>query len=404
MFKLYNTIRPYAWGSEAAITEYLGVGGSVRPQAEMWLGAHPGCPSTHDGVALDSLISKHPEQLLGANTVSTFGPELPFLMKVLAARTPLSLQVHPTSSQAQAGYEREEAAGIPVDSPTRNYKDRHHKPEIIVAVTPFSALSGFRHPSAVAADVHALLGENLDGIADRFTTALTHTDEAVALHNALALLLSGDSEVPAFVDTLVAAARTVQDKSAETANSRSYMQQLDTITRTAAVYPSDPGVAATLLLNRVDLDPGDALYLDAGNIHAYLSGLGIEVMAASDNVLRGGLTPKHIDVAELESVVKWVPVDPPYVTPKVSVSDGGATVLEYTPGAAEFAVDKVTMRAGESVEYPAGGPRVVLVESGAVTLGDLHLDRGGSAFIGADEDAVIAATGESAVWVSRLPN
>ncbi len=281
-----NEPRDYAWGSTTLLSEYLGRTASGGPEAELWLGAHPGSPSVvtagaHAGTALGTALEADGARQPG------------MLLKVLAAAQPLSLQAHPDAVRARDGFAREDAAGIPRDAPHRSYRDPHPKPEIIVAVTPFEALSGFRPPAEARAVVDALAAAD-----ERVAPLREHVLEG----DALAWLLSGAGDVAPVVAAAVAAADAIAE---------AHPAEADTIARLSAAHPGDPGILVALLLNRVSLAPGEALFLPAGNLHAYLSGLGIELMGPSDNVLRGGLTPKHVDVAELLAVVDPAPLEDP---------------------------------------------------------------------------------------------
>ncbi len=392
MLHITNDIRPYAWGSPTAIPELLGVEETGGPLAEMWLGAHPGAPSRVDGVQpLPEVIAADPVAALGQRSVQNFGPELPYLMKVLAAAEPLSLQVHPTMAQAQEGFAAEEAAGIPRDASFRNYKDPRHKPEMIVALSQFDALSGFRSPARARAGFVSILGEPQDGqhFWTKLNTVLAGSHPADALSNALTLLLTGGQDARHFVEVLVEVSHDASGEDAET------------VRLLGSFYPGDPGVAAALLLNRVHLLPGQALYLDAGLVHAYLSGLGIEVMAASDNVLRGGLTPKHIDVAELENVVKFVVSNPLLVEP-VTSEQGGSTRVLYQPPVAEFQVERFDLRPEAVAVIGGDGARIALVISGSVNVGDTSLVRGDAGFFAASEGdiSIVAGPDGASVFVT----
>lgn len=302
MDRLVNTVRPYAWGSTTAIPELLGTAPTGEPQAELWMGAHPGAPSRTERGALNELIAADPVRELGEQAVEKFGPRLPFLLKLLAAGAPLSLQVHPDLEQAKAGYAAEEAAGIPVDAPHRMYKDANHKPELICALTPFDGLCGFRAP-VEAADLIAALG--VDSLKPYVDLLHAHPEEA-ALREVLTALLTADREEMAHtVAQAAAAADRLGGDHAPFAG-------------LAHHYPGDPGVIAAMLLNRVRLQPGEALYLGAGVPHAYLDGLGVEIMANSDNVLRCGLTPKHVDVPELLRIVRFEPNESAVLRPEAS--------------------------------------------------------------------------------------
>lgn len=393
MYEIENVLRDYAWGSTTAIASLLGRPESGRPEAELWIGAHPDSPSVahlpEDGSRspLDALISSDPEHFLGAESVSAFGPRLPFLAKILAAAQPLSLQVHPSLEQAREGFARENEAGIDPHAAHRNYKDDNHKPEMILALTPFEALCGFR-PAAetrkilqhVAAAFHgggqapellrALLGD-LDG-----------PDEGAALRRAFERLITGGTDVAE--ETALVVAALVSGAPLEP-----YQAELGTAISLNEKYPGDPGVLISLLLNRISLKPGQAVYLPAGNVHAYLHGLGVEVMASSDNVLRGGLTPKHVDVPELLRTIDFHPVAVPML-------DAEKTVLDqdiFRPPFREFQLQRIELGPDAGpVPLAQAGPAVIIVVAGDVYLdspkGDLQLWRGGSAFIAAAEAPV----------------
>ena len=279
--RLATTIRPYDWGSVTALPELFGTEPTGKPQAELWMGAHPGAPSTVGDVPLGDLIARDPAATLGERTAARFGPELPYLLKVLAIERPLSLQVHPTSEQAAAGYAGENARGIPLDDFARTYKDASHKPEMVCALTPFHGLCGFRAPASAAGLLDRL---GVPGLRPWIDT-LTSGEPAPAMRTV-------------FAEMLGEAARPLRDL-IERALLGSAEPDLAAYGDIARAYPGDPGITAALLLNHVELEPGQALYLGAGVPHAYLGGIGVEIMANSDNVLRCGLTPKHVDVPEL---------------------------------------------------------------------------------------------------------
>ncbi|UZX05350.1 mannose-6-phosphate isomerase, class I [Arthrobacter sp. CDRTa11] len=406
MYEIENVLRDYAWGSTTAIAGLLGRPESGLPEAELWISAHPDSPSVArrpDGssVPLDALIAEDPEHFLGGPSVSEFGPRLPFLTKILAAAEPLSLQVHPSIEQAKAGFARENAQGLAPDAANRSYRDDNHKPEMIFALTPFEALCGFRRPretqeilrqlmksfDLVEAPVPALLESLLEDLAD--------PDEGVALRNAFTRLISGGEDV-AEATALVAAAL------ASGAPRAPYETELSTVASLNEKYPGDPGVLISLLLNRISLAAGEAVYLPAGNVHAYLHGLGVEVMASSDNVLRGGLTPKFIDVPELLRTIEFQPVAVPMLAPQIS----GLGQELYQPPFREFQLQRIVVKP-ESAPVPLAqsGAAVVIVVEGSVYLdspkGDLQLSRGGSAFLPASEAPVnvhaVAGTSEAAI-------
>lgn len=379
MDRLSNTVRPYAWGSTTAIPELLGVAPTGEPQAEMWMGAHPGGPSrvTRAGQAeqpLSALIEADPERELGPATVAKFGPRLPFLFKILAAGAPLSLQVHPDLAQAKEGYAAEERAGIPIDAPHRNYKDANHKPELICALTPFEGFCGFRDPDRTAELLAALEVDSLKPYVDLLHA---HPEDA-ALREVLTAVLTADpTDMAATVTETAAACDRLGGAHAPYAV-------------LAHHFPGDPGVLAAMLLNHVRLQPGEALYLGAGVPHAYLGGLGVEIMANSDNVLRCGLTPKHVDVPELLRIVRFEANDPGIQRPEASPS--GEEVYE-TP-IDEFRLSRYARTEGATpADLTTHTPQIVLATSGTPRTNDLSLTPGQSVFVPAGEKVELSGTG-----------
>lgn len=361
-----GAVRNYAWGSRTALAELTGRPlPTEHPEAEMWFGAHPAAPSRVSGTDLTllDLISTSPEEELGPDRHSD---RLSFLIKLLAADQALSLQAHPTKQQAEEGFARENAEGVPLTASRRNYRDDNHKPELLVALTRFEALAGFRP-------------------LDRTRRLLTALDVPL-LARSTALLGSGaDAEdlralVTTWITLPVAAKTELVD--AVTDACRTFSGGEEWMLRSARVavdlaeqYPGDSGVLISLLLNHVVLEPGQALFLDAGKLHAYLRGTGVEVMANSDNVLRGGLTTKHVDVPELMRVMDFTPVADP-VCPR---SDDG----RFHVPVPDFGLRE----AGRDEVAPVTGPAVVLVASGAAELG-----------CGVLEEPVTVRAGH-AVWV-----
>ncbi|TXS40740.1 mannose-6-phosphate isomerase, class I [Streptomyces sp. uw30] len=374
MDRLDNTIRPYAWGSTTAIAKLLGVEPTGEPQAEMWMGAHPGAPSRTERGTLVEVIEADPERELGATAVAKFGPRLPFLLKILAAGAPLSLQVHPNLEQAKEGYEDEERRGIPVDAGHRNYKDANHKPELICALTEFDGLCGFRDPIEAA---DALDGLGVDSLKPYVDLLHAHPEEA-ALREVLTAILGADPEEMA---------RTVAEAAAACAHlGGEYAPYADI----AHHFPGDPGVIAAMLLNHVRLQPGEALYLGAGIPHAYISGLGVEIMANSDNVLRCGLTPKHVDVPELLRVVRFEAGDPGVLRPEASPD--GEEVYE-TP-IDEFRLSRYVLPEGTVAhDLTRATPQILLCTAGAVRVGEHELTPGQSVFVPAGEKAEVSGAG-----------
>jgi mannose-6-phosphate isomerase len=393
MNRLLNTVRPYAWGSTTAIPELLGTPPTGEPQAELWMGAHPGAPSRIDRgagpVALDAVIEADPVAELGETTVKRFGPRLPFLLKVLAAGAPLSVQVHPDLVQARAGFAAEEARGVPSDAPERNYKDANHKPEMLVALSPFDGLCGFRRPTETAELLDALGVRTLVPYVD----ILRAHPEDRALREVLAAVLTADPE--AMAET-VRAATEAATRLAATPGAP-HPAAYAAYAKAAHSFPGDRGVIAAMLLNHVRLQPGEALYLGAGVPHAYLDGLGVEIMANSDNVLRCGLTPKHIDVPELLRVVRFEAGDPAVLRPEAA-PDGEEL---YAAPIDEFRLSRYVLAPGSGTRtLDRGAPQILLCTGGEVRLRTagtgLTLARGESAFVPAAQRTELS--GEGAVF------
>lgn len=384
---LTGTVQPYAWGSTTALPDFLGVPATGEPQAELWLGAHPLAPAEVGDTPLDVMINNDPDAVIGQASVTAFGPQLPFLVKVLAAGQALSLQAHPSRAQAEAGFAREEAAGIPRDAPTRTYRDDWPKPEAICALGEFEALCGFRDP----AEVYQLFVD----LGVQSALALVEPLRQGAVGEVFGALLRLSDTERTVVDLVVQAARAALSEA-------THDSELARFCRTAVelndCYPTDPGVLAALLMNRVTLQQYDALFLPAGNLHAYLRGLGVEIMANSDNVLRGGLTPKHIDIDELLNLLDFTPGLTNAVTP-VEEAPG---VWAYPTPAPEFALWRISMSQDPVTLPGAGSGRVVLVTEGEAALTasstSLNLAKGQSAFVTADDGAV-ELTGSGSVFV-----
>jgi mannose-6-phosphate isomerase len=357
---LDSAIRPYAWGSPTAIPALLGVPPTGGPAAELWMGAHPDEPShwaSHpDRPALDALIAAAPEQLLGTRNVERFGPHLPFLLKLLAADKCLSIQVHPNVQQAQVGFAGEEELGVPRSSPARNYSDPNHKPELLCALTEFEALCGFRPVAATLDYFDALIGvgvkqlapyrdliEATDGLRAAFTTLITLPDPART----------------ELIDAVVGGCRTLADAGGPWSGAAraSVLAGTD--------FPGDIGAVLALLLNYVRLEPGQAIYLAAGNVHAYLRGFGVEILANSNNVLRCGLTEKHVDVPELLRIADFQALADP-LSP-VSVVSSAESV--YPVPVPDFQLSVLEPCAGEVV-LPGDRPHVLVVTRGSVAVSD----------------------------------
>ncbi|RMI13286.1 mannose-6-phosphate isomerase, class I [Cellulomonas triticagri] len=386
MIRIESAELHYAWGSPTAIPELLGTPAPGGPVAEAWFGAHHAGPSpvfTPDGGGTGTLveaIDRDPRGALGDGVVARFGPTLPYLLKIIAAESPLSLQVHPHVDAARAGFDREERAGVPLDASHRSYRDRNHKPELVYALTRFEAVCGFRAPRRAAellAGLDAPLAEELHDV-------LAAQPDARGIESAFTQLLEPETrptarEVQGVVD---ACAARLADGSPSPRADR-------TVVRLAEAYPGDPGIVTSLLLNPVTLHPGEALFVPAGGVHAYLRGVGVEIMASSDNVLRAGLTPKHVDVAELLRNVDYVAAPPIRIAPE---RFHGATRVYYAP-VDDFELSITGVEDDGVHPLPGRGPRVLLCLEGDATVrassgAELRLTRGQAAFVPASDGSL----------------
>lgn len=395
IYRMANTIQPYPWGSRDAMADLYGfVNEAHGPMAELWMGAHPKAPSiaqTDDGpVALDALIAADPAGTLGGTE------RLPFLFKILAAAQPLSIQAHPSLARARSGYAREEAAGVPIDAPERNYRDDNHKPELICAIRTFWGLRGFRD----ADEIGRLMADLPLG-----PCQLPRDDADLARFFA-ALLRMGPAERAALTDSAVR--RATAEWPGDVLSARPEPDDRRALfywtRRIAEVFPGDIGIVAPMILNVFCLRPGEATYQPAGVLHAYLEGVGAELMANSDNVLRGGLTGKHIDVDELLAVGVFRSEPPVMLAPRPdSFGTTNCTVTYVTPFD-EF--ELVAVSVADAVSLPGGVPQIVFGHEGTLELdGDschLSIAPGGSAFVTATVRTV-KLTGHGVVFVARTP-
>ncbi|GCD18622.1 mannose-6-phosphate isomerase, class I [Cellulomonas algicola] len=398
MRRISPATQHYAWGSTTAIPDLLCVVPDGRPVAEAWFGAHPSAPAVvhedEDDVPLDRLVAADPTATLGEDVRARFNGELPYLLKVIAAESPLSLQVHPSRDRARAGYAAEDAAGVPLDAAERNYRDRNHKPELVYALTRFDAMVGFRASRRVAellagldaplaADLHALLvSDPTPGAVRRAFQWLMSPDTRPA-----------EDDVRKFAD---ACAQRLADGSPSPRTDR-------TVMRLAAAYPGDAGAVTSVLLNPVTLHPGDALFVPAGSVHAYLHGVGVEIMANSDNVLRAGLTAKHIDLPELLANLDAVAAPPIRIAPERVFT---STEIFYAP-VDDFELSVTRLTDEGATRIPGRGPRVLLCLEGEVEVraqdGEpMVLTRGQAAFAPAS-DGVLTAWGDGVLIQADVP-
>jgi len=391
---LQPVIRPYAWGSRTGIAELQGRPvPAAGPEAELWMGAHPSAPSVvvREGAAvrLDAAIAAAPDRELGAGCAARFGGRLPFLLKVLSAEKALSIQVHPSRAQAEAGFKAENSRGLSIGDPARNYVDDWPKPELLCALTSFEVLAGLRTASDAAGLLSELEVERLRPVVEPLESGA----DPELLGRALALILSWpDDDRAALVGDVVAACTR------RARGSGRYAAAYAAACRIAADHPGDTGVVAALLLRHAVLAPGEAVFMPAGGLHAYLHGTGIELLANSDNVVRAGLTGKHIDVPELLRLL-----DPAVAVPVLHPDALGNGVVGYGDQVPEFRLFRLDL-GEDATELPGAGPRIVLCVEGAVMLrgssGEVvKLGRGESAFLAA-ADGAVSGTGPGKVFVA----
>ncbi|UVE94844.1 mannose-6-phosphate isomerase, class I [Dietzia sp. B32] len=360
MVALEPVVQAYAWGSRTALPELCGTTSPApHPVAEHWFGAHDsGSSRCSDGRGLDARIAADPERELGPRVLAEHGGGLPFLVKLLSAEQALSLQAHPSPEKAREGFAAEDARGIAVDAADRNYRDANHKPEILVALTEFHALVGFRPVESTVALLDALGVPSLKPYRDM----LAGQPDAEGLRAVFTTFVTMPHVVLAAVvpDLVTCAVAYLTEHGVE----GPWSPVAATITELAERYPTDPGVLGALLLNRVILQPGEAVYLGPGQLHAYLRGVGVEVMANSDNVLRGGLTPKHVDVPELMRVLEFSPLTDPTVR-AVEADRGIPGEVDYPTPEPDFALSRIDVPAdGDPAAWRPEGPEVLLCTSG----------------------------------------
>ncbi|KLO33609.1 mannose-6-phosphate isomerase, class I [Mycobacterium haemophilum] len=390
---LRGALRTYAWGSRTAIAEFTGRPvPAAHPEAELWFGAHPGDPAwlqaTNGETSLLEALVADPEGQLGPVSRARFGDVLPFMVKVLAADEPLSLQAHPSTEQAVEGYLREEHLDVPVSSPERNYRDRSHKPELLVALQPFEALAGFRQASRTAELLTALAVSDLDP----FIHLLSDQSDADGLRALFTTWITAPQpDIDVLVPTVLEGAIAYVSSGAT-----EFLAEVKTVMELGERYPGDAGVLASLLLNRISLAPGEAIFLPAGNLHAYLRGVGVEVMANSDNVLRGGLTPKHVDVPELLRVLDFNPTPEEALRPPTHC-EGFAVVYETPTDEFEVALLELDGEyLGHEVDASrhdvSQGPQILLCTEGAATVHgksqSLTIKRGMAVWVAADDGPI----------------
>ncbi len=363
---LVPAVQRYDWGSATEFPRLFGMPNpEAIPLAELWYGTHPdgptqvcdsvGCPAGYD---LRSYVQHYPAQSLGSEVVERFGLELPFLLKVIAAARPLSLQAHPSKEQAEAGFAREESLGIPVGAPNRSYRDRNHKPELLAALTPFGAMVGFREPNEIESFLaplgseaaplsRALVARGIEGVYD--AVQAMSAPQLQSIVNAATAVSADEHGREGEHGQRSGDNREADSREADSPRSLCY----HTIAELSTARPDDPGILAPLYLNVLHLQPGQALYLPSGILHAYLYGVGVEIMANSNNVLRGGLTSKFIDRQELQKVARFEPYQAPLLD--------GVAPREFRASFEEFALSRLELTANPlTVARSQASPEILL--------------------------------------------
>ncbi|KII76466.1 mannose-6-phosphate isomerase, class I [Vibrio renipiscarius] len=373
LLKLDNVIQNYIWGSKTAIGELFGIANPTdQPQAEIWMGAHPnGCSRVAEtGMLLSDLIAQDPHGVLGGYTVERFG-ELPYLFKVLSAEKPLSVQVHPCKAKAIEGFARENAQGIELGAGNRNYKDPNHKPELVYALTFYKAMNGFRPVADIVSLFNQAGVETLRTEIDALHA--NPSSEALSAFFTVVMNLSGERKQQAIAELLA----TV-NRAAKTARAR---EAFELIKEFSQEYADDIGLFSPLLLNVIELEPGEAMFLHAETPHAYVKGTGLEIMANSDNVLRAGLTPKYMDVAELIDNTLFHSIAPDDIKLAPYQSDNK---LSYPIPVDDFGFDIMAASAQSKSQYVRGAEIVMCIDGDVVLQSgdeEVRLIAGESAFI-----------------------
>jgi mannose-6-phosphate isomerase len=404
IYRLENPVQRYAWGSVDGIAETLGIpnpGGG--PLAEIWMGAHPLAPSTAivDGakVGLDELIRREPLEALGANVLEKLGNSLPFLFKVLSAGTPLSIQAHPSKRRAQLGFERENLGGIPVDAPERNYRDPNHKPEMAVALTRFELICGFRPVIEIIENMRLVARGEFEHALERLERDPSRVELSVFFYG----LISADERVR---DQLLATASkgiaaALESGKVPTGRELSFRWVL----RIMEFFPNDIGAILPLILNHIVLEPGQAVFIGPGELHAHLAGTCLEIMANSDNVIRGALTKKFVDLPELVSVLSFNPGGVQPVLPSTIAPSEEAYPI-FVP---DFEISKVSVGKGSRYRRSSRGPEILLCTSGEAEIlcpdERLALQRGEAAFVAADacDYELVGGAADTVVFRASVP-
>ena len=394
IFKLKGVVQHYAWGGSTFIPELLGTQPDLaKPSAEYWMGAHSSAPSeiyrTDSWQQLNELISSNPSDALQSAVVEKFG-ELPYLFKVLDVKDMLSIQVHPTKANAEIGYDAENAAGIPLNAPHRNYKDRNHKPEVMVALSDFWLLHGFKSKQA--------LEDTLQNTQE--LTVLLPLFRKEGIKGLYQFVMEMDQvDVDNLLAPLVKRALRLKKESSITKSSPCWWAA-KLYEETGMPEHIDRGIFSIFFFNIVQVNPGEAVFQKAGVPHAYLEGQNIELMANSDNVLRGGLTPKHVDVPELMKHTLFEEVVP-QVMKGVPLMPGE---LNYPCPVPDFGLSKISLTQGMEFQSETYSLEIFIVTEGSVLVNQhMVLKKGECAAILAKTKYSLLAPGHATVFKAFVP-
>ena len=392
IYEMDNKIRDYAWGSKILMPEYFHISNTQSlAQAELWMGSHSASSSSliinKKNYPLIEVLKEKPEYYLGRKTALKFGNKLPFLFKILAAATPLSIQAHPNKKQAEKGFRSENRKSIPVDDFFRNYKDNNHKPEIICAVSPFTALCGFRPKKDIQSNLSSLKSEPLELLIKKLDSK-----NGLKLFYSKLMTLSPEKKNTVLENTQ----KWIEE---ETLTLKAEQKMVKVFSET---FPDDISVLSPLFLNIVSLQPGQAISLDSGELHAYLSGIGIEIMANSDNVLRGGLTVKNVDIKELLSILKFKSKIPKILCSKTEHFN---RMYTYKSNAEEFRLSYINI--AEQFELQDNSSARLLLNQKQMIIvttngSEIELKPGKSIYI-TPNSGIIKFKGNSTVFIADVP-
>ncbi|QGM80179.1 mannose-6-phosphate isomerase, class I [Otariodibacter oris] len=405
IFKLIGKHQHYNWGGDNFIPHWLNLPEQDRknePYAEYWLGAHRSAPSLVEfeekWIPLDKLLDTTPE-LLGEESREKFGDELPYLLKILDVKLPLSIQLHPTKQQAEKGFDAEEKLGIANNAPNRTYKDRNHKPEMMIALSDFWLLHGFKSLT----EIHASLEQHpsLHQLSEQITQQ--------GLPEVYSAIMQADqAQLSEWLLPIIEQYQADYQQNKLTLEQAEYWLLYTIEAMDIALDKLDAGLLCFFLFNIVHLKKGEGIYQGAGLPHAYLRGQNIELMAASDNVIRGGLTPKFVDIPALLNTIDYTEITPNIIPAYQASSDPDDNLFLYsTPQATDFALQRLIFSQSQETPFISSSASVLLVMEGEVSLNnegnELNLKQGEAAFISAETSVTATAEQSGYAVVATLP-